>query len=117
MAQSSILLKPLEIVSYFTPLHCSAYFLLIGNNPRFLKATKELIISAGSISTPHILFHSGFGDPDTLKSLGITPVFNMPSLGKNLTDHPRLQIDFAANNTEPKCVVANLSNHFLIEGV
>lgn len=68
-------------------------------------ATKEVILSAGTIGSPHILFHSGFGDGEELKSVGIKPLVNLPSLGKNLTDHPTIQLDFSANTTEQKCVV------------
>ncbi|EKM83240.1 hypothetical protein AGABI1DRAFT_118556 [Agaricus bisporus var. burnettii JB137-S8] len=66
-----------------------------------LHGTKEVILSAGTIGSPHILFHSGFGDAQELQSVGIHPLVHLPSLGKNLTDHPRLQMDFAANNTGP----------------
>jgi choline dehydrogenase len=71
-----------------------------GKSLRTFEATKEVILSAGSIGSPHILFHSGFGDEEELKSVGIKPLVKLPSLGKNLTDHPTLQLDFAANTTE-----------------
>ncbi|XP_006461554.1 hypothetical protein AGABI2DRAFT_205343 [Agaricus bisporus var. bisporus H97] len=77
-----------------------------GNKSRIFQATKEVILSAGSIGSPHILFHSGFGDAKELQSVGINPLVNLPSLGKNLTDHPSFQVDFAANTTEPN-VLAN----------
>jgi choline dehydrogenase len=79
----------------------------LGNSSRIFQAAKEVILSAGSIGSPHILFHSGFGDPEELQSVGITPLVNLPSLGKNLTDHPFLLVDFAANNTGPKCVLTH----------
>lgn len=110
-------MKPLETVSSFTLSACFLYSISTGPNPRLFKATKELIVSGGTISTPHILFHSGIGDPKLLKSVGITPVFDMPSLGKNLSDHPRLQIDFAANNTEPKCVLASIYHLSMIHRI
>ncbi|KAF7315922.1 phosphoribosylaminoimidazole carboxylase [Mycena indigotica] len=40
-----------------------------------LTANKEVILSAGSVSTPPILMHSGIGDFATLTSLAITPSF------------------------------------------
>ena len=52
-----------------------------------LTATKELILSSGIINTPHILQHSGIGDPTILTHLGITPLVALPDVGKNLTDH------------------------------
>ena len=35
-----------------------------------LKATGEVVLSAGSVGTPHILLLSGIGDIDHLKEVG-----------------------------------------------
>jgi len=51
-----------------------------------VEATKEVILSAGSINTPQILMLSGVGDADHLNSLGI-PVLSDLSVGDNLQDH------------------------------
>ncbi|KAF7777702.1 CAZyme family AA3 [Agaricus bisporus var. burnettii] len=77
-----------------------------GNGSRIFQASKEVILSAGAIGSPHILFHSGFGEAQELQAAGITPLVDLPSLGKNLTDHPFLLVDFMAENTEPN-VLAN----------
>ncbi|KAJ7772263.1 aryl-alcohol-oxidase from pleurotus Eryingii [Mycena metata] len=61
-------------------------------------AQKEAILSAGSIGTPTILLHSGIGNSSTLKSLGITPVHNLPSVGQNLTDHSLAFLSFLVNS-------------------
>lgn len=53
-----------------------------------LTASKEVILSAGSILTPHILLHSGIGDQSDLKALGIATVLHNPSVGRNISDHP-----------------------------
>lgn len=53
-----------------------------------LTASKEVILSAGSIMTPHILLHSGIGDRNDLEALGIPVVLNNPSVGRNISDHP-----------------------------
>ncbi|KAJ7643628.1 aryl-alcohol oxidase [Roridomyces roridus] len=52
------------------------------------KAKNEIILSAGSVGTPMILMHSGVGDQEALKALGIPSVLHLPSVGKNATDHP-----------------------------
>lgn len=104
--------KLLEMVSY-PSLHVSCYFAystLIGNGSRIFQASKEVILSAGAIGSPHILFHSGFGEAQELQAAGITPLVDLPSLGKNLTDHPFLLVDFMAENTEPKYVYTNSLN-------
>ena len=53
-------------------------------------ARKELILSAGTIGSPQILLNSGIGDRNELEGLGITTLHDLPAVGKNLTDHPRL---------------------------
>lgn len=53
-------------------------------------ATKEIVLSAGSIGTPIILQRSGIGNHSILSSLGIETIVNNPSVGANLTDHPIL---------------------------
>ncbi|KAJ7876151.1 aryl-alcohol oxidase [Mycena olivaceomarginata] len=71
------------------------------NSPRFrATAKKELILSTGAIGTPHLLLHSGIGDPQSLTSLGITPVHNLPSVGQNLTDHTLVRISWQVNSTD-----------------
>lgn len=61
---------------------------------------KEIILSTGSIGTPHILLHSGIGDDAELATLGIPSTLHLPDVGKNLTDHPGWSIIFSVNSTE-----------------
>ncbi|CAK5271523.1 unnamed protein product [Mycena citricolor] len=62
-------------------------------------ARKELILSAGSIGTPNILLHSGIGNSSTLRTLGIKPLHNLPSVGQNLSDHALLPFGFSVNSS------------------
>ncbi|KAK7018124.1 aryl-alcohol oxidase [Favolaschia claudopus] len=71
-----------------------------GKTTHTLQATKELILSAGSIGTPTILMHSGIGDPNELTPLNIKTLHALPSVGKNLTDHPLLVTNYNANTTD-----------------
>ncbi len=52
-----------------------------------VKAKREIIISAGAINSPAILQHSGLGDGNELRRLGINVVKNIPGVGQNLQDH------------------------------
>ena len=52
-----------------------------------IRCEKEVIVSAGAIGSPQMLQHSGVGDGEHLKSLGIDVVVDSPAVGKNLQDH------------------------------
>ncbi|XP_050677568.1 glucose dehydrogenase [FAD, quinone]-like [Leptidea sinapis] len=54
---------------------------------RIIKASKEVILSAGSIQSPQLLMLSGIGDSNDLKELGIYPIKILSGVGKNLQDH------------------------------
>jgi choline dehydrogenase len=60
-------------------------------------AANETILCGGAINSPQLLLLSGIGPVDELRTLGITPVHDLPGVGKNLHDHLyvscRFQID------------------------
>ncbi|PBK94035.1 alcohol oxidase [Armillaria gallica] len=70
-----------------------------GTTKHILKPLKEVILSAGSIGTPHILLHSGIGDRTELAAVGIESTLHLPDVGKNLSDHVLWDIPFKVNDT------------------
>ena len=52
-----------------------------------VRGVREVIVSAGTINSPQLLELSGIGQPDRLKSLGITVQHALPGVGENLRDH------------------------------
>ena len=58
-----------------------------GNEVVTVKAQREIILSAGSIGSPHILQVSGVGDSNQLRKNGIQTVHELKGVGKNLQDH------------------------------
>ncbi|MEV5001411.1 GMC family oxidoreductase [Nocardioides sp. LML1-1-1.1] len=57
-----------------------------GGTRRFIKAGKEVIVSAGFANSPQLLMLSGIGHADHLASVGIDCVADLP-VGDNLHDH------------------------------
>ncbi|KAJ5773853.1 hypothetical protein N7457_008749 [Penicillium paradoxum] len=50
-------------------------------------ATKEVILSAGSLNDPRILMHSGIGPAAQLEQYNIPVVQDVPAIGQGLRDH------------------------------
>ncbi|XP_075973569.1 ecdysone oxidase-like [Anticarsia gemmatalis] len=65
-------------------------------------ATKEVILSAGSINSPQLLMLSGVGPEKHLRSKKIPVVFNSPNVGQNLKDHILQPLTIYTN--EPRSV-------------
>jgi choline dehydrogenase len=53
------------------------------------------VLAAGSYGSPAILLRSGIGDPAAVVPHGIAPVHELPGVGRNLHDHPLVELDFA----------------------
>jgi choline dehydrogenase-like flavoprotein len=52
-----------------------------------VRATKEIILSAGSVASPQILELSGVGNPRVLEKAGIKVQVRNDNVGENLQDH------------------------------
>ena len=54
-------------------------------------ATREVILCAGSIGSPHLLQLSGIGPAQLLRSHGVEVVVDAPGVGANLQDHLQIR--------------------------
>jgi choline dehydrogenase len=70
-------------------------------------AGREVIVSAGVIDSPRLLMLSGIGDADQLRDLGISPRVNLPGVGRNLQDHPRVVILRWSSTYQPVDATSN----------
>lgn len=59
-----------------------------------VSANKEVILSAGSIGSPHLLQLSGIGAKETLEKAGIECLHDLPGVGENLQDHLEFYFQF-----------------------
>lgn len=78
----------------FSPSH--------GGEMKTLTAKKEVILAAGALGTPSLLLYSGIGAFSELTSVGIKPLVDLPSVGKNLTDHPGMPNSWLVNSTDTR---------------
>lgn len=63
-----------------------------------IKVAREVVLSAGSVHSPHILELSGIGDPAILKSAGIPCKVGNAAIGANLQDHPVSFVNWEVNS-------------------
>ena len=50
-------------------------------------ASKEVIVSAGAVGSPHLLMLSGIGEAAQLEAAGVAVTHDLDAVGKNLQDH------------------------------
>ena len=55
--------------------------------PRTIKASREVIVSAGAFHSPQLLMVSGVGPSKTLQKFGIPTVAALEGVGQNMWDH------------------------------
>jgi choline dehydrogenase-like flavoprotein len=63
---------------------------------RAANATKEVILSAGAVGSPHLLLLSGIGPRRELESSGVRCLVDSPHVGKHLKDHVQVPLFFSA---------------------
>lgn len=59
-----------------------------------VRCNKEVLLSAGSIGSPHILQLSGIGEAQVLADAGIEQTHELPGVGENLQDHLEFYFQF-----------------------
>ncbi len=74
---------------------CVGVRYVVNGEKREARASREVIVSTGSINSPKLLELSGIGQSDFLREKGITPVHELPGVGENLRDHysPRVRFE------------------------
>lgn len=65
-----------------------------------LKASKEVILSAGAINSPELLLRSGIGPAAMLQAAGVRVAHDLPGVGQNLRDHVDGMITVRSNSTK-----------------
>src|SRR5438067_506866 len=71
----------------FEGKRCTGVEFIRGGNTTTVRANREVIVSGGTVNSPHILQISGIGPAAHLQQLGIPVVHDLPGVGANLIDH------------------------------
>ena len=76
-----------------------------GGRREVLRASAEVLVSAGALQSPQLLLLSGLGPGAHLQSMGIAVVRDLPGVGRNLQDH----IDYVLSYRSPAPELFGLS--------
>ncbi|MEV5312506.1 GMC family oxidoreductase N-terminal domain-containing protein [Streptomyces sp. NPDC052610] len=61
-----------------------------------VRARRDVVLCAGAVGSPHLLLLSGVGPADELSRHGVPVVRDLPSVGRDLTDHLLVPLAFEA---------------------
>ena len=78
-----------------------------GGDAVTVRASGEVVLSAGAIGSPQILQLSGIGPAELLQSHGIEVVKDMPGVGENLQDHLQIRAVYKIENAKSMNTMAN----------
>ena len=63
-------------------------------------ATREIVLCAGAFNSPQLLMLSGVGDAAQLRALGIELRAHRPHVGRNLENHPGVNLQYATRRED-----------------
>jgi choline dehydrogenase len=86
---------------------CKGAQVWTGDEMVAVTATREVILSAGSIGSPQILQLSGIGPAALLRQHGIPVVQDLPGVGENLQDHLQIRAVFKVSGVATLNTMAN----------
>jgi choline dehydrogenase len=78
-----------------------------GGAPEFVRAARQVILSAGAVGTPQLLQLSGVGAASLLQAHGIEARHELPGVGENLQDHLQIRAVFAVQGVRTLNTLAN----------
>ena len=90
-AQVSRLLIEPGVDAGTSGLRCTGVEVWTGQEMVTVRASREVLLSAGSIGSPHLLQLSGLGPAAALQALGIAVLHDLPGVGANLQDHLQIR--------------------------
>ncbi len=89
------------------PLRCYGVEVLRDGLRLPVRATREVVLAAGSIGSVQVLELSGIGDAALLRDRGIPPVHHLSGVGANLQDHLQIRTVYKVQNARTLNTLAN----------
>ena len=86
---------------------CGGVEVLRGGQRVTVCATREVVLSAGAIGSPHLLQLSGIGPAALLYAQGVEPKVDLPGVGANLQDHLQIRSVFKVRGVKTLNTLAN----------
>ncbi|MES2424382.1 MAG: GMC family oxidoreductase N-terminal domain-containing protein, partial [Pseudomonadota bacterium] len=90
-----------------TALRCTGVEVRGGNQTAIATATREVIVCAGAIGSPHLLQRSGIGPGVLLQKHGVKVQHDLPGVGQNLQDHLQIRAVFKVQGASTLNALAN----------
>lgn len=75
---------------------------------RTITCEREVILCAGAVNTPKLLMLSGIGPADELRNHGIDVVADVGEIGRNLQNHPGVDLQFSTRYEDSLTAELNL---------
>ena len=88
-------------------LRCTGVRVWTGLEMIDVQATREVLLSAGSIGSVQILQLSGIGPAETLQRAGVDVQLDLPGVGANLQDHLQIRSVYKVKNAKTLNTMAN----------
>lgn len=80
---------------------CTGVAIDRGAGAKTVAATREVVLCAGTVGSPHLLMLSGVGPGETLAAHGIPVAIDRPAVGANLHDHLLVRVEYESRRQGP----------------
>ena len=88
-------------------LRCTGAQVWTGEEMTTVRATRQVIVSAGAVNSPQLLQLSGIADAVLLQQHGIPLVQHLPGVGANLQDHLQIRAVYRVEGVQTLNTLAN----------
>jgi choline dehydrogenase len=88
-------------------LRCAGVELMTAQGLQQVRASREVVLSAGAIGSPQILQLSGLGPGALLQRRGVEVRHDLPGIGENLQDHLQIRSVYAVTGVKTLNTLAN----------